>query len=89
LRSNGDVDLLEPQSFRTFSIDAKTIPKKTDNKKLKYDQDSAKVPNFYSRPGPGMYENNKNLDKLSKFSKSTSITFGTNYTSDKGPQHRF
>ena len=80
MRSNGDVDLIEPQII---------LPKKTNSIKLKYNQDSAKVPSFYSRPGPGMYENNKNLDKLSKFSKSTSTTFASTYTGDKGPQHRF
>ena len=51
-----------------------------------YDQYSLKVPSYYNRPGPGQYENNKNLDKLSNFSKSTSVTIAC--TGWKEPQHR-
>jgi len=41
--------------------------------KLKYDQVSKRVPAYYNRPGPGQYENNHNLTKLSKFESSPSI----------------
>ena len=37
----------------------------------RYDQHSKRVPAYYNRPGPGLYDNNSNLDKLSKFVTNT------------------
>ena len=74
----------------SVSTESRSIPKKpyyNPINKLMYDQNSQKVPNFYSRPGPGMYENNKNLERLSKFQTSTSVSIGHN--TEMVPQHRF
>ena len=57
------------------------------------------MPAYYNRPGPGMYDNNSNLDKLSKFETITgpkivksvdnSKGFINNKLDGKSPQHRF
>jgi hypothetical protein len=61
---------------------------------LKYDQNSKKVPAYYNRPGPGMYENNQNLSKLSKFESSPGVKMSkagmsNGFLQGKVAQHRF
>ena len=41
-----------------------------------YHNDSERDPQFYNRTGPGQYENNKNLDKVSTHARSPLIGFG-------------
>lgn len=55
-----------------------------------YDQDSKKVPQYYTRPGPGLYEVNQNLERLSKFHRTASVSIGDHsILGSNSPRHRF
>jgi hypothetical protein len=61
---------------------------------VSYKQDSQWVPKFYTRPGPGMYENNRNMSNLSKHPRSSSASITESgmlrgMFKKAGPKHRF
>jgi hypothetical protein len=49
-----------------------------------YNQDSKKIPNFYNRTGPGMYDVENNLTMDSRRHKSPGVKF-SNDGLPKGP----
>lgn len=64
---------------------------------INYHNDSKRIPPFYNRTAPGTYDNNKNLQKLSKHSNGIHVGFKQdgmnrgkdNFFEGKLPGHRF
>ena len=75
-----------------------TIRKKKTKNPLKseqaYHQDSGKVPRYYNRPGPGMYEADRNIESESRRQRSPGMKFqreglARGIFEDRLAKHRF
>jgi hypothetical protein len=83
----------QESNVMTTNVQSRTVSHQSASAK-RYDQTSKRVPAYYNRPGPGLYDNNSNLDKLSKFETTTGPKIVKSIDSSgffvgKSPQHRF